>query len=88
MIRKQIDKKKKGDFSEKDIYNAKTGIIANVKTITDEQDTEVSYHFSQELSQNKISVDEYIQKINNVSKDDIIDIANKVNINTVYFLRD
>lgn len=88
LIRKQIDDMKKGDFSEKDIEDAKVGIIANVKTIPDEQDTEVSYYFSQELSQNKTSVDEYIDKINNVNREDIINIAKKVTINTVYFLRD
>ena len=88
LIIKQIDDMKKGDFSEKDIEDAKVGIIANVKTIPDEQDTEVSYYFSQELSQNKTSVDEYIDKINNVNREDIINIAKKVTINTVYFLRD
>ena len=87
LIIKQIDDMKNGDFSEKDIEDAKVGIIANVKTIPDEQDTEVSYYFSQELSQNKTSVDEYIDKINNVNREDIINIAKKVTINTVYFLR-
>lgn len=88
LIRKQIDDMKNGNFTEKDIDDAKTGIIANIKTIPDEQDTEVSYYFGQELTKNNISVEEYIEKINNVSKDDIINIANKVSVNTVYFLRD
>ena len=88
LIRKQIDDMKKGDFTDKDIEDAKTGIIANIKTIADEQDTELTYYFGQELSQNKTSVEEYEEKINNVSKEDIINIANSVSINTVYFLRD
>jgi len=88
LIRKQIDDMKKGKFTDKDIEDAKTGIIANIKTIADEQDTELTYYFGQELSQNKTSVEEYEEKINNVSKEDIINIANKVSINIVYFLRD
>ena len=88
LIRKQIDDMKEGDFTDKDIEDAKTGIIANIKTIADEQDTELTYYFGQELSQNKTSVEEYEEKINNVSKEDIINIANKVSINIVYFLRD
>ena len=88
LIRKQIDDMKEGDFTDKDIEDAKTGIIANIKTIADEQDTELTYYFGQELSQNKTSVEKYEEKINNVSKQDIINIANKVSINTVYFLRD
>lgn len=88
LIRKQIDDMKEGDFTDKDIEDAKTGIIANIKTIADEQDTELTYYFGQELSQNKTSVEKYEEKINNVSKQDIINIANKVSINIVYFLRD
>ena len=88
LIRKQIDDMKNGDFTDKDIDDAKTGIIANIKTISDEQDTELTYYFGQELSQNRTSIEEYEEKINNVSKDDIINVANKVTINTVYFLRD
>lgn len=88
LIRKQIDDMKKGDFTDKDIEDAKTGIIANIKTIADEQDTELTYCFGQELSHNKTSVEEYEEKINNVSKEDIINIANKVSINIVYFLKD
>lgn len=88
LIRKQIDDMKKGDFTDKDIEDAKTGILANIKTIADEQDTELTYYFGQELSQNKTSVEEYEEKINNVSKEDVINIANKVSINIVYFLRD
>ena len=53
LIRKQIDDMKKGKFTDKDIEDAKTGIIANIKTIADEQDTELTYYFGQELSQNK-----------------------------------
>ncbi len=88
LIRKQIDDMKNGNFTDKDIEDAKIGIIATVKTISDEQDTEVSYYFGQELSKNKTSVEEYISKIESVSKEDIIGVADKISINTIYFLKD
>ena len=88
LIKKQIDDMKKGEFTDKDIKDAKTGIIANIKAIADEQDTELAYYFGQEIAQNKTSIEEYEEKINNVSKEDIINIANRVSINTIYFLRD
>ena len=88
LIRKQIEDMKNGNFTDKDIEDAKTGIIATVKTINDEQDTEISYYFGQELSENRTTVEEYISKIKNVSKEDIINVAKKININTIYFLRD
>ena len=88
LIREQIEDMKKGDFTEEEIQNAKKGIIATIKTIEDEQDTEVSYYFGQELSNQKVSVKEYIDKIEKVNKKNIIDIANKITINTIYFLKD
>lgn len=88
LIREQIEDMKKGDFTEEEIQNAKKGIIATIKTIQDEQDTEVSYYFGQELSNQKVSVKEYIEKIEKVNKKNIIDIANKITINIIYFLKD
>lgn len=88
LIKEQIGNMKKGDFTEQEIENVKKGIVATIKTIKDEQDTQISYYFSQELSQEEVSIDQYIEKVNKITKENIIDIANKVSINTIYFLKD
>lgn len=88
LIKKQILDMEKGDFTEEDIQNAKKGVIATIKTIDDEQDTGITYCFGQELSNNRISIDDYIKRIESVRKDDIVNVANKVKIDTIYFLRD
>ena len=88
LIKKQIDDMKKGDFTEEEIENAKKGIIATIKTIEDEQDTEITYYLGQELTNHVISVKEYMDRIQKVTKQNVVDIANKISINTIYFLRD
>lgn len=88
LIKKQIEDMKKGDFTEEEIENAKKGIIAAIKTIDDEQDTGITYYFGQEMSGTKVTPEEYISKVQNIDKQKVQDIANKVSINTVYFLRD
>ena len=88
IIRKQLEDMKNGVFTDEDIENAKKGIISGIKAIDDEQDTEITYFFGQELTGSKTSLEEYIEKIQKVSKDDIIKIANSININTIYFLKD
>ena len=87
LIKKQIEDMKKGDFTEEEIENGKKGIIAAIKTIDDEQDTNITYYFGQEISNTNVSESEYIKKIENIQKKDIINIANKVEINTIYFLK-
>ncbi len=87
IIRKQLEDMKNGLFTEEDIENAKKGIISGIKSIDDEQDTEITYCYGQELTDTKTSLDEYIENIERVNKEDIIKIAQAVTVNTVYFLK-
>ena len=79
---------KKGDFTEENVENAKSGFISAIKAIEDEQDTEIIYYFGQEFTNSKLSIEEYIKRIEKITKDNIIKIANAVSINTIYFLQD
>lgn len=87
IIKKQIEDMKNGDFTDEEIENAKNGIIASIKTIDDEQDTEITYYFGQELSETKTSLEEYIENIQKVNKADVLEVAKQISINTIYFLK-
>lgn len=87
IIKKQLEDMRNGDFTEEDIKNAKKSIISGIKSVVDEQDTEITYYFGQEITNIKISLDEYIQKIESVTKEKIIEIAKSLEINTIYFLK-
>lgn len=87
IIKEQLEDMKKGEFTDKNIEEAKTNIISTINFIPEEQDTELIYYFSQELSGYEMNYEEYIQKINNVTKENIIDLANRIQVNTIYFLK-
>ncbi len=87
LIKEQLEDMKNGDFTEEEVENAKKAIISSIKTIDDEQDTSITYYFGQEMSGNQKSVEDYIERIGKVNKEDLIQVANKVEINTIYFLR-
>ena len=87
IIRKQIDDMKNGDFTEEEIENEKKRIISEIDSIDDEQDTEVIYFFGQELTKSEVTIDEYKEKIKKVTKQEILNIASKIKINTIYFLK-
>ena len=87
LIKEQVNDMKKGKFTENDIAQAKVNTISTIKFIPEEQDTELMYYFSQELSGYETSYEEYIEKINSVSLENVIELANRVQINTIYFLR-
>ena len=87
IIKIQLENIKKGEFTDEDIENAKTYLIAGIKNVEEEQDTEVVYYIGQEIAKTNLSLEEYIKRINQVTKENILEIANSIQINTIYFLR-
>ena len=87
IIRKQLIDMENGKFTDNDIQNAKKSIISSIKCIDDEQDTEIMYYFGQEFSKTKLPIDEYIKKVQNISKENIINVAKLMQVNTIYFLK-
>lgn len=87
-IEKQIEDIKNGEFTDEDVNNSKELLISTIRSISAEQDTEITYYYGQELSEKFVSVDEYLEKINNVKREDIEEVAKDIEVNTVYFLRD
>ena len=87
VIKEQLEAMKNGDFTEEDIENAKKYVQAGLRTTVEEQDAELSYYFGQELSDKFTSLEEYAQKIEKITKEDIQKVAQNVKINTIYFLR-
>ena len=88
LIKEQLNQMKNGDFSEQEIDNAKLIISSSIEAIPESQDSEITYYFAQELSDEFVSLDDYVKNIKNVTKEQIVDIANKIQINTIYFLKD
>ena len=88
IIKEQLQQMENGDFSNEDIDNAKLLVSSTVGSIPETQDAEINYYFAQELSDNFVSIDEYVEKINEVNKEEIIDVAKNIQINTIYFLKD
>lgn len=86
IIKEQLENIKNGNFTNDDLKNAKMYIISGIKGIETEQDTEIIFYIGQEISRIRNNIKEYIEKIENVTREDIIEIANNIQINTIYFL--
>ena len=87
IIKEQLEDMKNGKFTDEDIENAKKYMVAGIKTVQDEQDSEITYYMGQELSGRLIYFEDYINKINAVTREQIDQIAKNININTIYFLK-
>ena len=78
---------RKGNFTEEEIKNAKTYMEAGIKSVQDEQDSEIAYYIGQELAGQTTTFEEYTNKVRKVTREDIQKVANSIRINTIYFLR-
>ena len=86
IIKEQIDDMKNGEFSDEDIQHAKELIIASFKAMQDEQDSEISFYFGRETQKESKDIDKQIKEVSEVTKQNIVDVANKIKINTIFFL--
>ena len=87
-IKEQLEDIKNGNFTEEDMNSAKKLITSSMKSISEEQDTEITYYYGQDLSGEYNSLEEYIEKINKVTRNEVVELAKNIKINTIYFLRD
>lgn len=87
-IKGQLEDMKNGNFSKEDIENAKKLLLASIDSVTEEQDTEITYYYGQELSDRFVTVEDYKKYISNVTKEQIIELAKSIKVNTIYFLKD
>ena len=86
LITKLLEDMKQGDFSEEDLKNAKKYIIAGIDLIDEEQDSQILFKFGQELSKLEMSIEKYKENIEKVTKKEIYEFAQNIQINTIYFL--
>lgn len=87
-IKEQLEDIKNGNFTEEDMNSAKKLITSSMKSIAEEQDTEITYYYGQDLSGEYNSLEEYIEKINKVTRNEVVELSKNIKINTIYFLRD
>lgn len=87
LIRKELVSLNNGDFSDEDIENSKKSLINAIKMAIDSLAGESAFSINQHISGVKLSVDEFIERVSNVKKEEIINVMNKLKEDTIYFLK-
>ena len=86
-IKKQMENIRKGNFSVEHLENSKTLIKNLLNEFEDYQGSISEYYFALEYLNND-DKDTKIKKVDNITKEDIINVSKKVNIDTIYFLNE
>lgn len=87
IILEQFEDMKKGNITKNEIDATKKSLKTGLKTMQDSQGMIVDFFFSQHLTGNGEDFDSVAGKLNAVTVDDVVKVANKIQLDTVYFLK-
>ena len=85
-ILNQLDKVKAGDFSEEDLENIKKSRITALETASDFMESTDRWYFDRILAEDSLSLEEAIERVSKITKEDVVMCAKKIEPDTVFFL--
>ncbi|MBR5539487.1 MAG: insulinase family protein [Clostridia bacterium] len=86
-ILEQLELMKKGEFGDDELESAKLSLINAYREISDNPQSLQNWYIGRALSGITQSPDEAIEAVKNITREEIVATANKVVLDTVYFLR-
>ncbi|MYL33208.1 insulinase family protein [Pontibacillus yanchengensis] len=86
IIMKQMDAMKKGDFEEEEVAETKSLIVNQLLETMDNQHGLIEVLYHQVISGASINPDQMIEEVKKVTKEDVLRVAEKIQLDTTYFL--
>ncbi|MEJ6950579.1 EF-P 5-aminopentanol modification-associated protein YfmF [Natronospora cellulosivora (SeqCode)] len=86
IILKQLDDLKEGNFSEEELEWTKKSLVNGYQSSTDDIRSLSAYYLLGLINKTPETFNEAIEKIKNVSKDDVIKVGESIKLDTIYFL--
>lgn len=87
IIREQMNAMKKGDFTDQEFAQTKAVIRNQLLETVDTPYGLVEIVYHNVIAQKNRSFDDYLQGIEDVSKEDVVKVADNVELDTIYFLK-
>lgn len=86
IIEKQLIDMKNGNISDEEFDSAKELIVSSIELIEESKEDMITFYFDQNLFEENLNVTEYKEMIEKVTKEDVIEVAQKIKEDTIYFL--
>lgn len=87
LIAEQLEMMKKGEFSNEDIEIAKLMIKNSMKKTFDDPLSQIAVNYNRDIANKDESNDEYIKMIDSVTYQDIIDVCQDIELDTIFLLK-
>lgn len=86
-IEDQISEMKQGHIEDSEIEYAKKSMINSIREFGDHSNSLAEYLFGQVFANNVESLEDLIKKIEGVTKNEVMTVAQKIKLDTIYSLR-
>ena len=86
LINEVLDNIKNGKFTLKDLEEAKMEVLYNLSNVFESNRNIIEYYYGQIIFNSK-DIDTKIKMIKKVSKEDIINFVNKIELSSIFFLK-
>lgn len=86
LITQELEKIQKGELAQHDIEIAKMMLENALRKTNDEAGSMITLTYNRDITHKQETNDEYIEKLLNVKKEDIIAVAKQVQLDTIFFL--
>lgn len=83
----QLDILKKGEFTDEDMLNTKLVLKTSLKSVTDYLSNIENWYLVQILTNKKVTPEDELLKLDKITKEDIIKVANQIYPDTFYLLK-
>lgn len=87
LITKELDDVKKGNFSDKDIENAKKSILNGFRASYDSISGESDFTYNQFISKTSLKFEDVVNYVSKVTREDIVDAMKNIIEDTVYYIK-
>ncbi|MGA8942924.1 MAG: pitrilysin family protein [Thermoactinomyces sp.] len=88
IIRQQLEDMRQGKIEEQELEQTKATLSNQLRSQMDRSYEMIFYHYQAVLSGKQRPLEQLLEQISRVNKEDVQKIAEKVQLDTIYFLRD
>ena len=86
IILQQLSDMRKGKISKEELIASKKSIITSLRGAKDQQSQLVDYYLSNAVGNSNVTLDELIEEVNNVTMEQVVDISERIKLDTIYLL--
>ena len=87
IINAQLEDIRNGIISDKELDASKRSIITALKGIKDQPGQIIDYYLGNVVANTDQSIDDFIDSIEKVDRDEVTRVSHKIKLDTIYFLR-